>query len=141
MTEDLHRLGEDLISISARVVRWAPAEQSGLSVAAARILSRLRDAGQMKISDLAVAERSSQPTITNHIKRLEEAGLVERHSDPNDARVSLISATSHGRAKLSAIRHEIGTFLEPRLAELSASDRETLDRAIKVLNDLVEQDR
>ena len=141
MKEDLHRLGEDLISISARVVRWAPAEQSGLSVAAARILSRLRDAGQMKISDLAVAERSSQPTITNHVKRLEEAGLVERHSDPNDARVSLISATSHGRAKLSAIRHEIGAFLEPRLAELSDGDLQTLDRAIQVLNDLVEKDR
>jgi DNA-binding MarR family transcriptional regulator len=141
MSDDLHQLGEDLISISARVVRWAPAEHAGVSVAAARILGRLRDAGQLKISDLAIAERSSQPTITNHIKRLEEAGLVERHSDPHDARVSLISATSSGRAKLSAIRHEIGSFLAPRLAELSAEDQAAMRRTIEVLNELVESDR
>ncbi|SDS40336.1 MarR family winged helix-turn-helix transcriptional regulator [Microlunatus soli] len=141
MSDDLHRMGEDLISISARVVRWAPAEQAGVSVAAARILSRLRDAGQMKISDLAVAERSSQPTITNHIKRLEEAGLVERHSDPHDARVSLISATSSGRAKLSAIRYEIGNFLAPRLGDLTEDERKTLREAIDLLTGLVESDR
>lgn len=140
MSDELHRLGEDLISISARVVRWAPAENAGLSVAAARILGRLRDAGQLKISDLAIAERSSQPTITNHIKRLEEAGLVERHSDPRDARVSLISATSTGRARLSAIRHEIGSFLAPRLGQLSEKDRETLREAIKVLNTMIDTD-
>lgn len=141
MSDDLHQLGEDLISISARVVRWAPAENAGLSVAAARILGRIRDAGQVKISDLAIAERSSQPTITNHIKRLEEAGLVERSSDPRDARVSLISATSAGRARLSAIRHEIGSFLAPRLAELSEAEQAKLREAIDVLNRLIEQQR
>lgn len=141
MADDLHQLGEDLISVSARVVRWVPAEQAGLSVAATRILGRLRDAGQLKISDLAAAERSSQPTITNHIKRLEEAGLVERHSDPDDARVSLISATSAGRARLSAIRHEIGSFLEPRLADLSSDDQETLREAVVVVKRLIDADR
>jgi DNA-binding MarR family transcriptional regulator len=141
MDTDLHQLGEDLISISARVVRWSPAENAGLSVAAARILSRLRDAGQLSISELATAERSSQPTITNHIKRLEEAGLVERSTDPHDARVSLISATSSGRARLSAIRHEIGTFLAPRLAELSEEDQQALRRTITVLNAMIDQDR
>jgi DNA-binding MarR family transcriptional regulator len=141
MGEDLHQLGEDLISVSARVVRWAPADQAGLSVAATRILGRLRDAGQLKISDLALAERSSQPTITNHIKRLEEAGLVERHSDPHDARVSLISATSAGRARLSAIRYEMGSFLEPRLAEMPEADQILLRQAIEVIKRLVDADR
>lgn len=140
MSDDLRRLGEDLIAVSARVVRWAPAEHAGVSVAAARILGRLRDAGQLKISDLAIAERSSQPTITNHIKRLEEAGLVERHSDPRDARVSLISVTSSGRAKLSAIRHEIGTFLAPRLAGLSEEDQAALRRSLTAVTELIEND-
>jgi DNA-binding MarR family transcriptional regulator len=140
MTDDLHRLGEDLIATSARVVRWAPAERASLSVAATRILSRLRDAGQLKISDLAVQERSSQPTITNHIKRLEDLGYVERHSDPHDARVSLISVTSKGRAQLSAIRHELGSFLAPRLETLSPSERKALRTAITALNRLVDND-
>lgn len=140
MSDDLHQLGEDLIGVSARVVRWAPAAQAGLSVAATRILSRLRDAGQLKISDLAIQERSSQPTITNHIKRLEEQGLVERHSDPRDARVSLISVTSAGRAKLSAIRHELGSFLAPRLASLSDEDRSAIRRSISALNGLIDSE-
>lgn len=140
MTDDLHQLGEDLIATSARVVRWTPAERAALSVAATRILSRLRDAGQLKISDLAAQERSSQPTITNHIKRLEELGYVERHSDPRDARVSLISVTSQGRAQLSAIRHELGSFLAPRLATLSDSEREAIRTAITALNRLVDSD-
>jgi len=140
MTDDLHQLGEDLIAVSARVVRWAPATQAGLSVAATRILSRLRDAGQLKISDLALQERSSQPTIANHIKRLEDQGLVERHSDPHDARVSLISVTSSGRAKLSAIRHELGSFLAPRLGHLDAEDRAALRRSIAALNGLIDSD-
>jgi DNA-binding MarR family transcriptional regulator len=100
----------------------------------------LRDAGQLKISDLAVQERSSQPTITNHIKRLEELGYVERHSDPRDARVSLISVTSKGRAQLSAIRHELGSFLAPRLATLSPSERKALRTAITALNRLVDSE-
>ena len=108
-------------------------------LAAFAVAGILRQAGLA--DDLAVAERSSQPTITNHIKRLEEAGLVERHSDPADARVSLISATSSGRAKLSAIRYEIGNFLAPRLGTLSAEDQATLRRAIDVLNEMVETDR
>lgn len=140
MTDDLHQLGEDLIATSARVVRWTPAERAGLSVAATRILSRLRDAGQLKISDLAAQERSSQPTITNHIKRLEELGYVERHSDPRDARVSLISVTSQGRAELSAIRHELGSFLAPRLKTLSTSELEALRTAIAALNRLVDSE-
>ena len=47
-----------------------------MSLAAARLLARLLDNGPTRISDLAIQERCSQPTITNHVKRLEAAGLV-----------------------------------------------------------------
>src|SRR5215203_7550742 len=74
MGEDLHQLGKDLITTAARVVRWAPRPRRiRLSFAAARILARINDSGPSRISDLAEQERSSQPTITNHIKRLELA--------------------------------------------------------------------
>lgn len=137
MADDLLQLGEELIRTCAQVVRWAPAEHAGLSVAGTRILSRLNDAGPLRIGDLAAAERSSQPTITNHIKRLEALGLAGRETDPADARVSLISATPDGKQKLSAIRQEIGRYLAPRLAELSDSDQKTIRDALDLLNDLV----
>ena len=70
------------------MVRWVPKENGfTISLAAARLLARLHDNGPTRISDLATAERCSQPTITNHVKRLEAARLVDRHVDPRDARV------------------------------------------------------
>jgi DNA-binding MarR family transcriptional regulator len=137
MADDLHQLGAELIRTCALVVRWAPAEHAGLSVAGTRILSRVNDAGQMRIGDLAVAERSSQPTITNHIKRLEALGLISRCADPDDARVSLISATSAGRSKLTAIRQQMGTYLAPRLAALPDQDQQTIRQALDLLEELV----
>ncbi|MBA8794836.1 DNA-binding MarR family transcriptional regulator [Friedmanniella endophytica] len=137
MADDLHDLGEDLIATTARVVRWAPSEGSRISVASARVMARLQDAGQLKISDLAHAERSSQPTITNHVKRLEAMGLVQRHSDPRDGRVSLISLTDAGRQELRALRDLIGTALSPRLAELSEEEREALRRGLEVMRHLL----
>ena len=72
--DDLQQLGEELISTAARMVRWAPKDQRlHISLAAARLLARLHDNGPTRISDLATAERCSQPTITNHVKRLEAA--------------------------------------------------------------------
>ena len=60
--------------------------QRNAGLAAARILARINDNGSCRISDLAEQERSSQPTITNHVKRLESAGFVERSPDADDAR-------------------------------------------------------
>ena len=79
MTDNLQALGEELISTAGRMVRWVPkGEGFTISLAAARLLARLHDDGPTRISDLAVAECCSQPTITNHVKRLESAGLVDR---------------------------------------------------------------
>ena len=55
MDQDLHDLGESLISTAARVVRWAPKGESDLSLSAARIMARLSDKGPQRISDLAAA--------------------------------------------------------------------------------------
>ena len=98
MTEPgLQKLGEDIITTAARIVRWVPKNSDiSLSLAAARILARLNDSGPTRISDLAAVERSSQPTITNHVKRLEALGLVERRSHPGDARAWIISLTTEG---------------------------------------------
>ena len=93
MDDDLQGLGEELITTAARMVRWVPKENGfTISLAAARLLARLHDNGPTRISDLATAERCSQPTITNHIKRLEAAQLVDRHVEPRDARVWMISS-------------------------------------------------
>ncbi len=139
MAEDLHALGEDLVSVAARIVRWTPKDGVTMSIASARILARLQDAGPTKISSLAVLERSSQPTITNHVQRLETSGWVTRGNDPTDARVSIISLTEAGEAELRQMRDLLGTNVAPSLALLSPEERTELNRGLEVMRKLLSQ--
>jgi DNA-binding MarR family transcriptional regulator len=136
--DDLQVLGEELITTAARMVRWVPKEHSfTISLAAARLLARLHDNGPTRISDLASAERCSQPTITNHIKRLEAARLVERQVDPGDARAWIISLTETGEQQLVTMRASLGTSLQPYLAAMSRKDRKALRDGIAAMRRLM----
>lgn len=137
VSEDLHELGEYLVSTAAAVVRRVPSEGLEISLAAARVLARIKDNGPTRISDLAIQERSSQPTITNHIKRLEAAGLVGRTLDPRDGRAWLIELTPIGRQRLVQIRTQLGTNVEPMLERLSARDRKALRAGLDVMHRLI----
>jgi len=138
MTDDLHTLGEDLITTSARIVRWTPKTSTvTLSLAAARILARLNDNGPTRISELALAERCSQPTITNHVKRLEAAGLVEREADARDARAWMIALTDAGSRELGELRSALGDNLQPYLAKLSRRDLKALRDGVDAMRRLM----
>jgi DNA-binding MarR family transcriptional regulator len=138
MDDDLHALGEDLVTTSARIVRWVPKSNSfTLSLAAARILARLNDGGPTRISELAVAERCSQPTITNHIKRMEAAGLVDRNADARDARAWMIELTPKGHEELKGLRDSLGTGVEPYLAKLSRRDLKALREGVDAMRRLM----
>ena len=137
MSEDLHELGETLVTTAAAVVRRVPTDGMELSLAAARVLARIKDNGPCRISDLAAQERSSQPTITNHVKRLEAAGLVERTLDPSDARAWLIALSPLGQQRLAEIRSRLGHNIEPMLERLSARERKALRAGLEVMQRLV----
>lgn len=137
MSEDLHELGELLVSTAAAVVRRVPGDGMELSLAAARVLARIRDNEPVRISDLAIQERSSQPTITNHVKRLEAAGLVERELDHTDARAWLITLTPLGHERLVELRNQMATNVEPMLDKLSARDRKALRAGLEVMQRVI----
>ncbi|MBM7798294.1 DNA-binding MarR family transcriptional regulator [Microlunatus panaciterrae] len=137
MTEDLRKLGQDLITISGRVVRWVPHQGFNLSLAATRTLAKLYDLGPTSISDLAISERSSQPTISNHVQRLETLGLVARKHSDTDARVWLITVTDRGLQELTAMRDQIGANIAPLLAELSESDRQAIRDGLDAIRRLL----
>lgn len=137
MTGDLHELGELLVSVSTGLVRRLPSDGMELSLAAARVLARIKDNGPCRISDLAIQERSSQPTITNHVKRLEAAGLVDRAMDPSDARAWLIELSPLGQQRLTELRRQMGTNVEPMLAKLNARERRALRNGLEVMQRLI----
>jgi DNA-binding MarR family transcriptional regulator len=139
MDEDLLTLGEDVVTTAARVVRWVPRDDFGLSLAAVRLLARIRDQGAVRISDLAVAENCSQPTITNHVKKLEAQQLVTRTADPSDARAWMIGLTDAGAQRLAEMRHSLGTSVLPMVASLSRKDQKALRDGVEAMRRLMAQ--
>ncbi|BCI54060.1 MarR family transcriptional regulator [Mycolicibacterium litorale] len=133
-------LGADLLAVVARLNRLATQRaRLPLPWAQARLLSTIEDRGEARISDLAALDHCSQPTMTTQVRRLEDAGLVTRTTDPADARAVLIRITDDGRRVLTQARIDRAAAINPRLEQLSSQDRETLAAAVDVIKRLLAQ--
>jgi DNA-binding MarR family transcriptional regulator len=132
-------LGADLLAVVARINRMATQRvRMPLGFAQARLLSTVEDQGAARISDLAMLDHSSQPTMTTQVRRLEDAGLITRTVDPGDARAVLIRITPKGVDTLRQVRIDRGAAIDPYLDRLDAADRQTLSDAVGVLRRLLE---
>ena len=105
--------------------------------AQARLLSTIEDQGEARISDLAYLDHCSQPTMTTQVRRLEDAGLVSRTTDPGDARAVLIRITQQGRQTLEQARADRAAAINPRLERLSAEERRTLVASVGIIRKLL----
>jgi DNA-binding MarR family transcriptional regulator len=76
--------------------------------------------------------------MTTQVRRLEDAGLVSRTVDPDDARAVLIRITQKGVETLRQVRVDRGAAIDPYLERLDAADRQTLSDAVRVLRKLLE---
>lgn len=113
----------------------------GLSATLTAALASIEGHGPLTPSELADRERIKRPTATRLIGKLEGSGLVARTADPADGRSSLIAVTAEGRDLLRTLRTRKDAYLAQRLRALSPEDRETLDRAVDLLERLLEEDR
>jgi DNA-binding MarR family transcriptional regulator len=132
------RLGNDLLRSAARLSRWASRHASfDVPFAQARLLALLDELGPSRVSALAAADHSSQPTITTQLQRLETAGWVHRAPDPDDARATVISLSDEGRTALESVRRARLAVLSPALEHLDASSRRRIRIAVDVMNELL----
>jgi DNA-binding MarR family transcriptional regulator len=114
------------------------AQKAGLSAQDAMVLGHIRKNPGVGVSGLADMERTSRPTMSAHVKRLEAAGLVARSIHAEDGRRSGLAITAAGARKLDIIRRERNDWLAARLARLTPDDREALDRAASALLRLID---
>jgi DNA-binding MarR family transcriptional regulator len=135
--EDLSRLAHDLVTACARMLRWTPVGDLPISLAGARLIARVTEHGPARVGDLAEQEHSSQPTITNHIKRLEAQGLLTRTPDPTDGRAWMITATPAGVAQLAEVRRTLAANIEPLLTELGDDDRAAIRAGVDAMQRLM----
>src|SRR3954468_15695389 len=131
-------LGNDLLRSAARLSRWASRHASfDVPFAQARLLALLDELGPSRVSALAAADHSSQPTSTTQLQRLEASGWVHRASDPDDARATVISLSDEGRAALESVRRARLAVLSPALDRLDDAALARVQVAIDVINDLL----
>lgn len=82
--------------------------------------------GPVRISDLASWQGVDKSTVTPQVHRLEQRGVVARHSDPADKRAVLLTATDHGRQSLDEIDKAGVHLFENALDGWSDADRRAL---------------
>jgi DNA-binding MarR family transcriptional regulator len=117
-------------------------QQSGVGESPTQLsaLATVERRGSITLGALAEAERVKPPTMTAAVTRLEADGLLARQVDESDRRIVRVTITPTGRKLLARNRSRKTAELERRLLRLSPEDRRTLDRAVAVLDRLLEQE-
>ena len=132
---DMDAIAAILVIAAVKLPRVLAAldESPRLTNTEASTLAVLVHGGAMNIGSLARIEQVKAPSMTRTIANLQGRGLVERASDPNDARGSIVKVTPQGK-RLFVRGHErkIGP-LRRWLDELSESDLKKLVVALPLI--------
>lgn len=135
---DRDELGNSVLRSAARLTRWASRNASfDVPMAQTRLLALVEELGPARISALAAADHTSQPTMSTQVQRLEAEGWTVRVPDPADARASLVSLTAEGRAALGRARRARLEALSPAFEQLDADAIARLEVAVAALDDLL----
>ena len=88
-------------------------------------------------SQLAASMEVEPPTATKMLQRMERAGLIERRTDPTDARVSRVYLTERGRALEQPVLDVWKQLETQTVADLSLTEQALLHRLLmQVLTNL-----
>jgi DNA-binding MarR family transcriptional regulator len=130
LVADLEDLVLQLSSLTTR--------REGFSRTAAATLTRLANSGPTRLTELAIAEEVSQPSMSGLAARLVDQGLVTRGSDPQDARVVLLSLTPAGKDVVAQRRVARTRRLAAALSGLTEDDVTRIGAAVPALNRLAD---
>ncbi|RZU51693.1 DNA-binding MarR family transcriptional regulator [Krasilnikovia cinnamomea] len=130
--EQLAKLLREAITRLNRRVRQAR-PVGDLTFSQLSALTSLQLAGALTPRELADTERVQPPTMTKIVGKLEEQGLVARTPHPTDRRQVILAPTEQGRAVYAQFERARNEWLATQLAELTPDERDTLDRAARIL--------
>ncbi len=105
--------------------------QLGLFAGQEQVLQALADAGPMTMGELAAILRVRPPTASKTVSRLSALKLVERHTEPGDARVVRVKLTKEGKRKAAAIDALWNEVESELLAGFDNKDRKRLRKLLR----------
>jgi DNA-binding MarR family transcriptional regulator len=147
MTDDSNRQGELLLrsfgAITKGLRQWVRSHMGadpGITVGRAGLLLGLLERDEpVSMSALGAARDLTPREMTVLASGLEREGLVERSTDPQDRRVSLLSLTPAGRTIAAEQLLPAGTQAAGLFNELSDTDRKELLRLLGEVATALEQ--
>jgi DNA-binding MarR family transcriptional regulator len=128
-------LGDALYTLAAGVIRR---RSRTVSLTALSTLATLEHTGPRRLTDLAVAEEITQPSMTSLVTQLEQLGFAERRRDRVDARVVLVAITRAGRQLMRERRRAGAKTLTELIDKLDEQDVADLSAALPALLRLVD---
>lgn len=111
----------------------------GVSYVSLRVLAAVEREPGLRVGELAKREGITQPSMSQAVKRLVDAGLVNRITNAQDARASDLTVTEAGRDTVQQYRAAASEKIVPVFRSLSEDDIETLEKAVEILFDLTNQ--
>lgn len=103
----------------------------GLFAGQEQVLQALAASGLMTMGELAGILRVRPPTASKTVSRLAAMSLVERHAEPDDARVVRVKLTEAGFAKAQAIEHLWGEVESELLDGFENKERRRLRKSLR----------
>jgi DNA-binding MarR family transcriptional regulator len=116
------------------VRRFSVAERAdvaccGVTVAQAATLETLNRQGPLRLGSLGKRLGVTPSTLSRNVERLEAGGLVQRDTDPGDARSARVSLTRKGRAAARDLERQELSFARQVLERVPAERREAVASA------------
>lgn len=122
-----------------RIRQEGDSDPYGLSLQHKLLLSIISQTPGIGVAELARMEKLRGPTMSGHIKALENAGLVRRDTpNPEDRRRVGLLLTEQGAAVIDDIRSRRRDWLARKLAQLPPEGAQALRDAIQYLNEIGE---
>lgn len=97
------------------------------------LLRYLLNNGDARAGDIAAVYEIDASVVSRQVGCLVERGLIERRTDPADARASLLAITESGREELNEFDRVYAAYLAERFADWSD---ERLAQSAVVLDDI-----
>ena len=111
-----------------------------LSLGAMAVLGCLYRNGELSVGELAAQERVRPPSMTRTVNCLEDGGYVARRPHDTDRRQVVVVLSELGRETVLADRARRDAWLDRKLTDLTAEERDVLRRAAPILEQLAQKD-
>lgn len=85
--------------------------------------------------ELADGLHVSRPTVTVMLQKMEKSGLITRHTDEDDQRLTRIRLTDEGRALHVRLEHAMDEFISNGIGRMPEDDQLEFERLLNALCD------